>query len=191
MKISYPARGGRSAATTALSALTLMVATAFVTPAALAQEGAGGEAANTSEETYKNWRVRCEEPQDGGQRRCFMFQNLVMKETQRQLLNFAIAFPSDEADEPTAVVMVPLGVSLPAGLGLQITEDQEPAKVAYQHCIAIGCRAVMPLNDQQIADMKAGTEAQVLFADGTGRAVKVPLSLSGFTAAFEDLVAKR
>ncbi|MDZ7753128.1 MAG: invasion associated locus B family protein [Gammaproteobacteria bacterium] len=146
----------------------------------------------TSEETHADWRVRCEKPEDGSApERCFMFQNLVMRDSQRQLLNFAVAFPNEDADTPTAVVMVPLGVSLPAGLGLAVTEDTEPTRVAFQHCITIGCRAVIPLDDGQVAALKAGTEATVSFSDGTGRAVNVPVSLSGFTAAFNSLEAKR
>ncbi len=146
----------------------------------------------TFEETHADWRVRCEKPKDGSApERCFMFQNLVMRESQRQLLNFAVAFPDEDADNPTAVVMVPLGVSLPAGLGLAVTEDAEPTRVAFQHCITIGCRAVIPLDSDQVAALKAGTEATISFSDGTGRAVNVPVSLSGFTAAFNSLVARR
>lgn len=173
--------------------LSLLAALVLAAPLAAAQEGAdAGDELDVSEETFEDWRVRCEQPAEGpGEERCFMFQNLVMKDSQRQLLNFAIAFPDPEAEDPTAVIMVPLGVSLPAGLALTASEGQEPLKVPYQHCIAMGCRAVMPLEGAQVAAMKAGREAQVGFADGTGRTVQVPVSLSGFTAAFNTLEAKR
>mgnify|MGYP006290118237 CR=1 FL=1 len=150
-----------------------------------AQEAEGDAGASTPPQTFQDWQFRCEVPEGSDTERCAIFQNIVVKENKQQLLNFAVTMP--QADQPPAgVLLLPLGISLPMGVELAV-DDGEPVKLAVEHCVRIGCRVVFPLRDELLAQLKAGQEATVSFHDGARRPLDIPVSLSGFTAAFNTL----
>ena len=155
-------------------------------PAAAAQEAAAE--AGFEDEVYQDWRVRCEEAGEDGPGRCFMFQNLVLREGNRQLLNLAIGFPQEDGPA-VGILMLPLGIALPPGVQIQIDEG-EPVRIQFEHCISAGCRAPFPLEEGLVESMKAGKQAKVTFYDASRRPVELPVSLAGFTAAYEALKDK-
>jgi invasion protein IalB len=148
-----------------------------------AQEAAEGGA--TPPLTFQDWQFRCEVPEGASEERCAIFQNIVVRESQQQLLNFAVTIPQEDRP-PAGVLLLPLGISLPMGVGLAVDEE-DPSRLAVEHCVQIGCRAVFPIQDELLAKMKAGKEAKVTFHDGARRPITIPVSLSGFTAAFNTL----
>lgn len=181
-------RWNRAARPRALRLWSLLAAALLAGSAglAVAQETPTPEPA-FDDEVFQDWRVRCEENEEG-QQRCFMFQNLVLREGNRQLLNLAIAFP--QADKPpVAILMLPLGIALPPGVEIQVDEG-EPMRVQFEHCISAGCRAPFPVEEGVEASMKAGQQAMITFYDAARRPVELPVSLSGFTAAFNTLEEK-
>jgi invasion protein IalB len=155
----------------------LLLAAALVTPAAHAEPEDG--------KRFKDWTARCEAPEGGGPRACYLFQNILLKKANRQLLHVAVGY-QPRTDTAAAVFTLPLGVSLPGGLSLTVDEGK-PLRMRYERCDANGCRAPLTLNDGLIKSLKGGRWARVAFFDSNRREVSVPVSLLGFTAGFNAL----
>ena len=153
----------------------------------------GGVAAQTDKPkpvTYKDWAHVCEKPpvpegQQAPADQCYIYQNISVKDTNKRLLHLAIGFVGKE-NKPAAVLTLPLGIFLPPGLAFGVDKNK-PVNFPVQACIRAGCRAVLPLGDELIAQMKKGKQGQVRFFDGQRREIGIPISLLGFTAGFNAL----
>lgn len=144
-------------------------------------------AQDQSTETYQDWTVRCQRVDDAGTKACEMVQDVVVRDTGQRLMRLAVgAPPGAESPRPLAVMIVPLGVSLPAGVALAIDGGQ-PATAAYQRCEPGGCRAELPLDGALLDRLRGGRTLVATIQDGTGEAIEVPVSLLGFAAAYDVL----
>ncbi|MGE0385763.1 MAG: invasion associated locus B family protein [Gammaproteobacteria bacterium] len=135
-------------------------------------------------ETFDNWTVRCETPKDA-KKICFIFQNLVLKDSGQRVLHFAIGYVPQHPD-PVALMTLPLGISLPPGATVQV-DQKEPVKIGIERCEPNGCRAGLKLDHSRLEAFKTGTEVKITFHDAERKPVTVPLSLKGFTAGLRAL----
>lgn len=139
---------------------------------------------------FEDWLVRCEPPPQGGPERCFMAQNVAAKNEEGKripLLNVLIGHA--EADGQPITVMqftVPLGLYLPSGIGFQIDQGEQ-VRVAIEVCSNQACVARYRLDDSVRAAMQKGQKAEVQLVQANKQAIKVPLSLKGFTKAYAAL----
>lgn len=156
-------------------------------PMLLALSCAGGTADAKPEhgQTFKNWTARCEQTPGSATERCFIFQNLVLKESGKRLVHMAAGYLAANG-EPAAVITMPLGISLPLGATISV-DGGTPENIVIERCDANGCIGAVALSDGFIADLKRGREARIAFHDGSRRRIAVPLSLLGFTAGFNSL----
>ena len=135
---------------------------------------------------FDDWTVGCEKLGEGdkAQDRCFIYQTVVNNDTDQPVLQVAIGYlPGD--NKPAAILTVPLGVVLPAGMGISV-DDSETIRIPYERCVPKGCIAGIPLDDKIIGQFKRGLKAKVLLHDGTQR-IALPVSLKGFTKGFDAL----
>lgn len=87
--------------------------------------------------------------------------------------------------ESFAEIVVPLGVYLPGGLGLKV--DDQPAKAApFERCIDEGCVVRAPISRTMLANLKAGGTVNIVIFGAPEQPVQIPMSLSGFTAAYDS-----
>lgn len=119
-----------------------------------------------------------------GKEKCIIFQNLVLKKTHQLLLHVAVGHLPD--DKPALIMTLPLGISLPEGVGVKVDNGKQ-IEVPVQRCQRNGCIAGLLLKDKLLAAMKAGREADVTFYDARRRPITVPVSLKGFTAGYSSL----
>ncbi len=136
-------------------------------------------------QTFKDWTARCEQAPGTSMQRCFIFQNLVLKESGQRLVHMAIGYLAANG-QPAAVITMPLGISLPPGTSISV-DGGAPQEIVIERCDTNGCVGAVTLTDRLIADLKRGREARISFHDGTRRRIAVPVSLLGFTAGFESL----
>jgi invasion protein IalB len=87
---------------------------------------------------------------------------------------------------PLLLISVPLGIFLKPGLSLQIDATRAEMHV-FEICDENGCHAGVPLDDALLAGLRRGRNAVIGFEDSQRRPVRLPLSLTGFTAAFAGL----
>jgi len=135
--------------------------------------------------TYGDWEIRCLSESD-----CVMTQ-LHRRSEQSADAVFTIVKPqglTGEDGQPVlafAEIVVPLGVYLPGGLGLKV--DQQPAKAAaFERCISEGCVVRAPISASMLANLKSGATANIVIFGAPEQPVQLPISLTGFTAAFDS-----
>ena len=78
------------------------------------------------------------------------------------------------------MVMVPLGVALPAGLQIKIDEDKEPTKLVYTICHPGGCTAEVEATDEIVGKLKKGKQMMVAAMNVAAKPIFLPVPLNGF-----------
>ena len=136
--------------------------------------------------TFGDWEIRCApEGQD-----CFMYQ-LAEDETGNPVAEVSLIALPDEAEAAAGVTVVtPLGTLLPPGLQVQI-DSSEPQQFPFAWCSQVGCFSRFPVDQGALDGMKRGSVAKLSLVPVAAPAqlVTLDVSLSGFTAAFENLTS--
>jgi len=131
------------------------------------------------------WAARCSSDSRTGTPECLMEQSVVMSNNGQLLAAVTLRQPPDGA-QPVMMIRTPFGLYLPAGL--RIAVDEQPIKtLPLQTCDGSGCYAGDVVAPELLAAMKNGTTLQVTFQDAAQRDIGVPVSLAGFTAAYEKI----
>jgi len=135
--------------------------------------------------THGDWEVRCVTETD-----CVMTQ-LHRRSEQSADAVFTIVKSAGltgndgQSFEAFAEIVVPLGVYLPGGLGLKV--DDQPAKAApFERCIDEGCVVRAPISATMLGNLKAGGTVNIVIFSAPERPVQIPMSLAGFTAAYDS-----
>jgi invasion protein IalB len=146
------------------------------------RQGQGGQPApNQTREQVQDWVVRCLEAQANQPKRCEMVQVLSDRNSKREVLVMVVGY-TGEKTPPQAVLVLPLGVLLPAGVSLKIDQGA-PKTIPYRHCEPQGCIAPWQMTEVDLGALRAGTTLTVSVNDHGGKSVDLPVSLKGFTAA--------
>lgn len=172
--------------------------------ALLGQMPARAESGDSSE-SHGAWTLRCEnrpeptatqsgdgdtEDASGGtSRQCFIFQNVVMKQSGQRVFNIAIGFLPGTA-QPIAVLTLPLGISLPPGARLMV-EGAGTLEFLIERCVPAGCRAGGSISPSLREAMSSADTATVAFQDGSRQDIAINLSLEGFADALVALESHR
>lgn len=139
--------------------------------------------------TYDDWKMRCirNDTKDEADDLCQSYQ-LLYEASGNPVAEFTLyRLPEGSPATAGATVVVPLGTLLPAELKMRV--DDGPAKsYAYSFCTAIGCVSRIGLTAEEVAALKAGSQATLTIvpAQAPDQSVDIPVSLKGFTAAYED-----
>jgi len=158
--------------------LTLVAATLFA-GSSLAQQTPVEPIA-----TFGDWAKACETG-ESGQQECFVFQNITTQDGSRGILHITV-IKIPQADNPVMVVTVPLGIFLPRGLAMSI-DGAKPTRIQVQVCSTNGCQSQFKMPAAVLGSFKAGLKGTVQMFDPSGKEVKVPFSLKGFTKALASL----
>jgi invasion protein IalB len=90
-------------------------------------------------------------------------------------------------------IMAPIGVFLPTGIALEI-DGAAVGRVPFIRClpqtrVSPGlCTATAEAQAATLAKMKAGSTANFIIYEAPGAAIKMPISLDGFTASLKALM---
>jgi len=150
--------------------------------------------ANSAEEFkikhFSDWSLRCQLATDSTSRNCELFQRVVHKKSEQQLLQLAFAYQQG-SKQPVAIALLPLGILLTSGIGLQV-DNNKAIQSSVRTCTAQGCQMLFLAGDEFLRSLKAGLILRVAFLDATsGRQITVPISLKGFSAGIKALRATR
>ena len=89
-----------------------------------------------------------------------MEQRVILRSNGQQIAKLEIQVPS--VGKPALLVQLPLGLSMRAGLALQI-DKSKPLKLDIQTCEASGCNAASPVSSALLSALKEGKEMQIAF----------------------------
>jgi len=164
-------------------ALALAAGLALASASAVqAQQAGGAQGGNAG---ARNWVMQCGEAQGDTPRRCRVVQNIVLQETNQRLLTVVVE-PREGAENHALVLALPHGVFLPAGASIAV-DDGEPAALVIQTSDANGAYAGTAISDDLLASLKKGSRMTVAFKTAQRKDLAVPVSLIGFTAAYDQL----
>jgi len=134
-------------------------------------------------QVFKDWVTRCL-PSTTGQQ-CHIEQNIVAgKEKKQRLLTVQLGYFQQRK---LATFIPPLGVLLQRGIAIEIDSFKLSKRAPYTFCNGAGCFASIELDDKMVGLLKKGRKLIATFVDPNGREIAIPVSLNGFTAAFNAL----
>lgn len=138
-------------------------------------------------DTYGDWQLKCFRS-DGQDDICQMYQ-LLREDAGNPVAEFSLFKLPDGAQAAAgATIVVPLGTLLTSEL--QVSIDGGKAKsFAYSFCSAVGCFARIGLTQGDVDAFKRGANAsiQIVPAQAPNQKVNIKVSLTGFTAAYDNV----
>jgi len=135
-------------------------------------------------ETYGDWTVTCGLDEATSTNICRMAQ--ILSQGEQQILSVFIRADDTAPDTAIATMITPLGVDLAKGVAVVV--DEIPLiEVGYVTCRQGGCIVRASLDGTILQTMQAGVAAKVAIGALDGSTLDVPVSLNGFTAAWQRL----
>ena len=142
-------------------------------------------AQGTVKNTFGDWQLRCETPAGAQTEQCAIVQNVAAEDRPNVSLVIIVLKTADGKSRLLRVV-APLGVLLPAGLGLKI-DDADIGRAGFVRCLPTGCVAEVVMEDNLIGQMKTGQAATFIVFQTPEEGIGIPVSLNGFAAGFDAL----
>lgn len=141
-------------------------------------------------ETLDPWQLRCTKTENGADP-CQIFQALLNADGGAVAEFNMFEIPDGAGASAGAVIVVPLETSLERGLIIQVDEN-EPRGYGFDFCNDYGCIVRAGFTPEELAAMKAGTNAVLSIVPMANQEtpVKMTLSLAGFSAAIEKTKPK-
>lgn len=149
---------------------------------------AGPQAARAQgqiKQTFNDWNLVCDTPPGAREEQCAMVQSVVAEDQQNVGLTVIILRTAD-GENRIIRVLAPLGVLLPSGLGLKI-DNTDVGRAGFVRCLANGCIAEVIMQDDLLAQLKAGETATFIVFKTPEQGVGIPVTLKGFSEGLEHL----
>jgi invasion protein IalB len=157
----------------------------LITPAITAQTIENSSNDSISLAKHKDWAVQCKKNSQGTLESCFMFQRILLKDSEESLLRMTVDKPED-LTEPRAVFAIPLGTYVTPGIKINI-DGNEPLDLEIEYCDTKGCYAGILLEQSLLSRLKRGNQVAVSFQHRSRQTIKLPISLMGFSTGFAAL----
>ncbi|MGB7206102.1 MAG: invasion associated locus B family protein [Anderseniella sp.] len=148
------------------------------------------------------WKVQCDTRPAGkdangkdipAEKACAMVQ--VSRDEKRPQIALSLIMREQKQGGKSATMMqilAPIGVFLPTGIALEI-DGEAVGRVPFVRCLPQTqaspglCTATAEAQAATLAKMKKGSSANFIIYEAPGAAIKLPISLDGFTASFKAL----
>lgn len=137
-------------------------------------------------ETKGDWEVRCIHTADGFDP-CRIYQ-LLKDEQGNSVAEFSMVALDEAGAAAGATIVTPLETLLTAQLTLTV-DSGKARRYPFSWCAQVGCIARVGLTAEELAAFKKGSKATVTIVPvvAPDRQVNLTVSLTGFTAAFQDM----
>jgi invasion protein IalB len=135
--------------------------------------------------THGDWQMRCETPPGAKAEQCALVQNVAAEDRPNVTL-LVIALKTADNQSRLLRVVAPLGVLLPAGLGLKI-DDKDIGRAGFVRCLSTGCIAEVVMDEALVANLRTGQNATFIVFQTPEEGVGIPVSLNGFGEGLEKL----
>jgi invasion protein IalB len=156
---------------------------AFFSPLAHAQSEVGGGQVKA---VYGAWKLKCTQIAGAKQQqKCALVQDLKLEDRPNMFLTvlFMRAFDSDKK---LLRIVAPLGVVLPAGLGLRV-DGADVGNVKFLKCWKFGCLAEVIVDDALVSRFTSGQTASFIVFPTPDSGIGFPAPLAGFAEGMKGL----
>jgi hypothetical protein len=134
---------------------------------------------------FGDWQLRCETPAGAKVEQCALLQS-VQADDKPNVTLVVIVLKTADGKSRLLRVIAPLGVLLPAGLGLKIDQN-DVGRAGFVRCLPTGCVAEVIMDDELLGKLRSGTAATFIVFQTPEEGIGIPVSLNGFVKAFEAL----
>src|SRR5215472_1497205 len=137
---------------TRAAAMTVLVAASCLSASTLSVWAQGA-----IRSVHGDWQIRCETPPGAQSEQCALFQSVVAEDRASVGITVLVL---KTADQKTRLMRVqaPLGVLLPAGLGLKV-DNVDVGRAGFVRCLQRGCYAEVVMDDELVKKMRTGQTA--------------------------------
>jgi invasion protein IalB len=158
---------------------------ALVAGGALASHAGPAAAQGSPKGKFGDWDMRCETPAGASREQCAIIQSVAAEDKPNVNL-VVIVLKTADGKSRLLRVIAPLGVLLPAGLGLKIDET-DVGKAGFVRCLPSGCVAEVVMEDKLIEQLSGGQTATFIIFNTPEEGIGIPLALAGFRDGFAKL----
>lgn len=134
---------------------------------------------------HQDWQIRCDTPPGAQSEQCALMQSVVAEDRANVGLTVIVLKTADNKSRVLRVI-APLGVLLPAGLGLTI-DKTEVGRAGFVRCLPKGCFAEVVMDDKLMQQLRTGQSATFIIFQTPEEGIGFPLSLKGFGEGFDKL----
>src|SRR5436189_5284992 len=106
---------------------------------------------------HNDWQIRCDTPPGAQAEQCALFQSVVAEDRANVGLTVLVLKTADQKARLMRV-QAPLGVLLPAGLGLKI-DNTDVGRAGFVRCLPRGCYAEVVMDDNLVKQLRTGQTA--------------------------------
>jgi invasion protein IalB len=134
---------------------------------------------------HGQWEMRCDASAVARRQQCALVQSIAAVDRPKVTL-VVTALKTDEGKARLLRVIAPLGLLIPAGLGLKV-DQIEVGRAGFVRCLDTGCVAEVAMEDKLIEQLGAGKQATFTVFATPNDGIGVPLTLAGFKDGFAKL----
>lgn len=135
--------------------------------------------------SHGDWQMRCETPPGARAEQCALVQNVAADDRPNVTL-LVIALKTADTQNRLLRVVAPLGILLPAGLGLRI-DDKDIGRAGFVRCLNTGCIAEVVMDEGLVDNLRKGQTATFIVFQTPEEGIGIPVSLAGFGEGLEKL----
>ena len=138
-------------------------------------------------DTFTDWEKLCLKLKNGSDA-CHMYQLIKDADGHPTGAMTLHRTEQEEGISAAATILTPLETFLPSGLLFSI-DGATPSEFPFSWCDTRGCFVNVAFTDDDIFSMKHGRKGAITIESITapGKPIRLPVSFSGFTAAFGSL----
>jgi invasion protein IalB len=136
-------------------------------------------------QAFGDWQIRCDTPPGAKSEQCALVQSVTAEDRPNVGLSIIVLKLADNKNRLLRV-LAPLGVLLPAGLGLRI-DDAGVGRAGFVRCLPDGCVAEVVMDDKLIGAMRNGKSAVFIIFQTPEEGIGIPVSMNGFGPGFDTL----
>jgi len=162
--------------------LSILCLSAFTASATFAQSEIGSGQVKA---IYGAWKLKCAQIAGAKADKCALVQDLKLEDRPNMVLT-VLLMRSFDSDKKILRIVAPLGVVLPAGLGLRV-DDADVGNVKFLKCWKFGCLAEVIVDDKLVGRFSAGKTASFIVYPTPDYGIGFPAPLAGFSDGLKGL----
>ncbi len=134
---------------------------------------------------HGDWQIRCETPPGAQNEQCALFQSVVAEDRANVGITVLVLKTADQKSRLMRI-QAPLGVLLPAGLGLKV-DNQDVGRAGFVRCLLRGCYAEVVMDDALVNKLRNGQTATFFIFQTPEEGIGFPIGLKGFGEGYDKL----
>src|SRR3984885_6559109 len=134
---------------------------------------------------HGDWELRCETPPGAMHEQCALLQSVAAEDRPNVTL-VVIVLKTADGKSRLLRVIAPLGVLLPAGLGLKI-DQADVGRASFVRCLQSGCVAEVMMDDKLVQQFSSGKTGTFIIFETPEEGIGIPMTLAGFKDGYDKL----